>query len=80
MIKNNRVLIIEDELITAASIEELLTDEDYQVIGIAREASEALRICSQATEPPAVVVCDINIKGQVQGVELAGQLKELFHC
>ncbi len=80
MIRNPGVLIIEDELITASSIEELLLEEDYEVIGVAREAGDALRICSQAIEPPAVIVCDINIKGRIQGVELAGHLKELYQC
>lgn len=80
MTKNPTVLIIEDELITATSIEELLQDENYTVIGIAKDAATARRLCSQAEEPPAVVICDINIKGSTQGIELAGQLKELFHC
>lgn len=80
MTKNPTVLIIEDELITAISIEELLQDEDYTVLGIARDAVTARRLCSQGAEPPAVVICDINIKGTTHGIELAGELKELFHC
>ena len=80
MIENPTVLIVEDELITAASIEELLQDEDYTVIGIAKDATAAMRLSSQSAAPPAVVICDINIKGAIQGVELAGQLKELYHC
>jgi len=80
MIKNPTLLIVEDELITAASIEELLQEEDYSIIGIARDAATALRLCNQSAEPPAVVICDINIKGIIQGAALAGQLKELYDC
>lgn len=80
MMENPTVLIIEDELITAASIEELLLEEDYNIIGIARDAVTALRLCNQAAAPPTVIICDINIKGMVQGTELAGQLKELYNC
>ncbi|GAB2839800.1 DNA-binding response regulator [Ferruginibacter profundus] len=80
MTENPTVLIVEDELITAGSIEELLQEEDYTVIGIARDATTAMRLCSQSVTPPAVVICDINIKGTIQGVELAGQLKDLYHC
>ncbi|NOT92259.1 response regulator [Ferruginibacter sp.] len=80
MMENPTVLIVEDELITAVSIEELLQEEDYNIIGIARDAVTALRLCNQAAAPPAVVICDINIKGTVQGTELAGQLKELYGC
>ncbi|MEI9955265.1 MAG: response regulator [Ferruginibacter sp.] len=80
MIENPTILIVEDELITAASIEELLLEEDYNIIGIARDAITALRLCNQSAEPPAVVICDINIKGIMQGAELAGQLKDLYSC
>lgn len=80
MMENPTVLIVEDELITAVSIEELLQEEDYTIVGIARDAVTALRLCNQAAAPPAVIICDINIKGIVQGTELAGQLKELYDC
>jgi DNA-binding NarL/FixJ family response regulator len=80
MIEKPTVLIVEDELITAASIEELLLEEEYIVIGVVKDAVTAMRLCSQAIAPPAVVICDINIKGTIQGVELAGQLKDLYHC
>ncbi|MDF2380815.1 DNA-binding response regulator [Nostoc ellipsosporum NOK] len=74
------ILIVEDELITATSIQELLEEEDYRVTGIASNAATALRLCSQAEPVPAVVVCDINIKGDVNGTELAAQLKSLYSC
>ena len=80
MNEKDTVLIIEDELITAESISELLAEEDYNVVGIAKDANTALRLCRESEEPPQVIVCDINIKGTVQGVELAGQLKKLYDC
>ncbi len=80
MNKSISVLIVEDELITAASIQELLEEEDYVTIGIAKDSAKALLLCSRAEEPPGVIICDINIKGTIQGVELAGHLKELYDC
>ena len=74
------ILIIEDEMITATSIVELLEEEDYEVIGIARDAQKALLMCNQAAPPPSIVICDINIMGSINGIELAAQLKELYHC
>lgn len=74
------VLIIEDELITAASIAELLEEEDYHVAGKARDAATALRICNTAEKIPDIAICDINIKGPVNGIQLAGELKQLFNC
>lgn len=74
------ILIVEDELITAESIAELLEEEDYAIAGIAGDAVKALRICSQSDPLPQVVICDIHIKGSVMGVELARRLKELYSC
>ena len=74
------ILIIEDEMITATSIAELLQEEDYQVIGIARDAKKALLLSNQSENPPSIIICDINIMGEVKGIELAFQLKELYHC
>jgi DNA-binding NarL/FixJ family response regulator len=80
MNEKDTVLIVEDELITAESISELLAEEDYKVIGVAKDADTALRLCSESEEPPQVIICDINIKGTVKGIELAGQLKKLYAC
>ena len=74
------ILIVEDEMITATSIAELLTQEDYTIIGAARDAARALLLCSQAKITPAVVICDINILGPINGIELVIQLKELYNC
>lgn len=80
MNEKDTVLIIEDELITAESISELLAEEDYKIIGVAKDANSALQLCSESEEPPQVIVCDINIKGSIKGVELAAQLKKLYGC
>jgi len=75
-----KILIVEDELVTATSISELLEEEEYIISGIAKDAAAALRISSQQEAAPAVVICDIHIQGSVNGVELARQLKELYQC
>ncbi len=81
MIKDkDTVLVVEDELITAESIVELLQEEEYQVVGIAADASTALEFCMDESKCPQVVICDINIKGSMQGVELAGILKQKYKC
>lgn len=80
MNKNASILIIEDEMITATSIAELLEEEDYNVIGIARDAGKAMLLSSQSAEAPSVIICDVNIIGSMKGVELAAQLKRLYQC
>jgi len=66
-----KILIVEDELLTAESISVLLEEEDYTVIGIARDAATALRLSSQPQGWPTVVICDIGLRGDVSGIELA---------
>ncbi len=77
---NNGIFIVEDELIIANSIAEFLTDEGYEVAGMAKSAQEAITKCRKLDTAPAVVLCDINIKGLVTGTKLALQLKEEFDC
>jgi len=76
----NEILIVEDELITAESISELLVEEDYKVVGIAVNASDALKFCTSADTSPLIVICDINIKGEINGIELAEKLKKICNA
>lgn len=75
---NATILIVEDELITAESIAELLAQEDYEIAGVTPTAAGALDICEE--KRPHVVICDVNIKGNINGLELARQLKRLYQC
>lgn len=75
-----KVLIVEDELITAENISEVLEAEEYEVTGIAKDAAAALRICSKDDYVPQVALCDINIKGNENGISLAHDLKQLYGC
>jgi len=74
------ILIIEDELITAESISSLLEEEDYQVSGIAKDSQTALKISAEPDKKPEVIICDINIKGEINGIALSRKLKSLYDC
>jgi DNA-binding NarL/FixJ family response regulator len=78
MSTNNNILIVEDELIIANGIAEFLAEEEFDVMGIAKSAAEAFAICRKTDTLPAVVLCDINIQGDIKGSELAHKLKEEF--
>lgn len=75
-----KILIVEDELLTAESIAVLLEEEDYSITGIARDAATALRLSSQPHCWPSIIICDIGLRGDVSGIELAAQLKQLYNC
>jgi DNA-binding NarL/FixJ family response regulator len=80
MIENASILIVEDELITATAIEELLLEEEYQILGIAADGETAIQLCRQTIDGPALILCDINIKGSIDGITLAGKLKQQYQC
>ena len=42
-----RILIVEDELIIAIDVEEALSEEGHQVVGIARESETALGLAQR---------------------------------
>lgn len=69
-----KILIVEDDPIIAADIEEIIIEAGYTCMGIAFSATDALEIIAQATTPD-LVLCDISIQGKLSGIELIEQLK-----
>lgn len=67
-----RVLVVDDSVTIRAMIETLLEkDEDLRVVGIARNADEALELIAE-TEPD-VITLDIAMPGR-NGMELLGEI------
>jgi PAS domain S-box-containing protein len=69
IIRNGHVLIVEDEAVNAAVIEHQLKKLGYSVAGIATSGEEALELVQKAK--PDVVLMDIQLEGQMDGVEAA---------
>jgi DNA-binding LytR/AlgR family response regulator len=80
MLEGNKVkvLIVEDELITSEEIKEVLAQREFEIIGQATSGSEAIKCCED--QSPDIVLMDINIKGSIDGVELAKKLTTEYHC
>ncbi|MDY6903181.1 MAG: response regulator [Thermodesulfobacteriota bacterium] len=74
--KKERILIVEDEFVTAMEIEESLKDLGYAVTDIVNSGEKAL----SAVESSAVdlVLMDIKLKGDIDGVEAAGRIRREF--
>ncbi|WP_299465083.1 response regulator [uncultured Microscilla sp.] len=68
------ILIVEDDPIFAQGLQIMLEDMGYHPLGIAQEANEALRLMS-ATQPDLVLM-DIHIRGTMDGIEVAEQMKQ----
>lgn len=68
-----KILIVEDEGIVARETEYRLKDLGYNVCGIAASGAEALKKTEK--ELPDVVLMDIMLKGEMDGIETAGQIR-----
>ncbi|MDX1941558.1 MAG: sigma-54 dependent transcriptional regulator [Saprospiraceae bacterium] len=71
---NPKILIVEDEFIVANDLRFMLERAGYIVCGIADSVPEARIIINK--EKPDLILLDIQLKGQLNGIDLAKQLKE----
>ncbi len=71
-----KILIVEDELIIAEDLKDILESLDYEVCGIAISAREALQLLEE--HAPDLALLDIQIKGGKDGIELANEINMQF--
>lgn len=67
-----QILIVEDEAILALDLRAQLQQEGYRVVGIAPSGERALSLFAEHRVD--LVLCDISIKGEIDGIETARQL------
>ena len=68
-VASRRVLIVEDEKVVALDLKRRLTKLGYSVIGTASSADKVLEILKESM--PDVILMDIHIQGDTDGIELA---------
>ncbi|AIE72541.1 MULTISPECIES: response regulator transcription factor [unclassified Synechocystis] len=71
-----KVLIVEDERLVAQHIAQLLKNNGYEVCAIASQGDGALKKIAELY--PDLVLLDIRIKGEIDGVEVAERIKSLY--
>ncbi|MBZ9631269.1 response regulator [Salegentibacter sp. LM13S] len=76
MIQPIQILIVEDEMIIAANISLQLTEMGYEVSGIIPRGEDALNHIKNNL--PDIVLIDIQLKGELDGIEAAQKMQE-FH-
>jgi PAS domain S-box-containing protein len=72
-----KILVVEDETIVAADLKNKLTHLGYHVIGTVGRGEEAVRIAS--AERPALVLMDIVLSGEMDGIEAADRIRQIYH-
>ena len=71
-----RLLIVEDDVLLVSSLEELLSDSGFEVVGSVGSAATALSLAEE--RQPELALIDIRLVGSVDGIELARQLRTRF--
>jgi DNA-binding LytR/AlgR family response regulator len=69
-----KILVVEDEMIIAAKISMQLSSLGYEVTGILPRGEEALLHIKE--NRPDIILLDINLKGNLDGIETAKQLQQ----
>ena len=70
------ILIVEDELLVASYIENVLGESGFRVAGIVASGPEALALAAETR--PDLALVDICLAGPIDGVELACLLRQRF--
>jgi diguanylate cyclase (GGDEF)-like protein/PAS domain S-box-containing protein len=73
-VQGERVLIVEDERIIAFDLQRRLKSFGFEVIGSCSSGAEAIELCSH--ERPDIVLMDIMLEGDLDGIETAKILLE----
>jgi two-component system, response regulator PdtaR len=70
------ILIVEDDAIIASYVKEVLAEAGFTITGIAASGPEALSLAAAGC--PGLALVDIGLTGPIDGIELAGRLREEF--
>jgi two-component system response regulator LytT len=75
MLKTN-ILVVEDESIVSKDIQHSLSHLGYHVVGAASNGTKAIELVR--SESPDLVLMDIMLKGQMNGIETAEIIRKQF--
>ncbi len=70
------VLIVEDEAITAMALENKLQRMAYQIVGVVDSGEAA--VAAAREHLPNLILMDINLIGDMDGIEAAGQIRRFL--
>ncbi len=73
--QTERILIVEDDVLIASQMEAALADEGFKIAGIASSGEEALELAE--AQSPTLVVMDIRLAGEQDGIDTALELFRL---
>lgn len=74
MTRTHRIVIVEDEMITSMEIQDKLERLGCKIVGVVVSGEESLRVVEEVR--PDLVLMDIGLKGEMDGIEAARLIRE----
>jgi DNA-binding LytR/AlgR family response regulator len=71
------VLVVEDESIVSKDIQYSLKKLGYNVVGVAATGQKAIELCGEKL--PDIILMDIMLKGDINGIEASTRIKEVYN-
>ncbi len=71
---NRKILIVEDEMITALDLRNQLGQAGYSVSGLANSGEDALRMSEEFK--PDLILMDVRLAGAMNGIETSRRIQE----
>jgi CheY-like chemotaxis protein len=75
-ILDSNILIVEDEIIIAADLKGRLENLGYNIVGISATGNDA--IMKTGETHPDLVLMDIMLKGNMDGIDTAQKIRDLY--
>ena len=75
-ILDSNIIIVEDEIIVAADLKGRLENLGYNIVGISSTGCDAIKKTGETN--PDLVLMDIMIKGDMDGIETAQKIRDLY--
>ncbi|MDP2283154.1 MAG: diguanylate cyclase, partial [Pseudohongiella sp.] len=76
MVKQNKILIVEDETIVALDIKRRLEKLGYQVTGLAAKAKQVLELVEH--DHPDIILMDIHLNDTLDGIDIANLINQKY--
>ena len=80
MKSNYNILIIEDELLTAENIKDCILSAGFSAPIIKDNYDEGIQLFHSTNSKPNLIICDIQIKGIKNGVDLTKEIRKISAC
>ena len=76
-IKKDKILVVEDEVLIAKDIAEILKEVGYDVVDCVLSGEEAIRKCEELK--PHLVLMDIKLQGKMSGIDAAETILKKYN-